>query len=331
MKKVEKVKAVPTPYFLNTDEKFIRKGGRKAPVITMEEFKNVLNLKYIKECKKDYIPEHYEVAKLISSPAETLLEGVVGVLMDTVSKDYDKIAFDNENISISVSYVNMKGTELNGLQITSTGIPYVGYYCGGDGGSPLYLIIYWDGKKLRGYIPIAGNTVNADNTAFGCDYGDDLSSVDLLNGGPTTDEEFNSIYENIGFDFDWIARDIESRIVPSGLIAKAETTISPIIAKVEELTKSPMFIFAVNKLFDQTVISINTTEHWNKKHCLKDGYTANERLYLEPILEKYCLAELAESMYVSKNQKIMPDWRVLLDAEDNISYDKDFEAFMRQV
>jgi len=116
---------------------------------------------------------------------------------------------------VDIVNFQIKGTELNRLQITSAGIPYLGFYCGGDAGGVLFLIIYWDGKKLRGYIPIAGNTVKADNTVFASGYSDDDETIELLNGGSTTDEEYNAISENVGIDFDWIAKDIESRIVAS--------------------------------------------------------------------------------------------------------------------
>lgn len=48
------------------------------------------------------------------------------------------------------------------------------FKAGGDWEIPVYMIMYWDGKEIRGYIPEDGNTFKASTRmAYGNDEDDD--------------------------------------------------------------------------------------------------------------------------------------------------------------
>lgn len=97
-------------------------------------------------------------------------------LTPTVEKDLDKVKFDCENITEE----NCKfGPEyLIGYHKLSNGMPYYGVCAGGDWETPVFFCIYWDGKKLRGYIPEQGNLWNTDTKeAYGNNDTADLKNA----------------------------------------------------------------------------------------------------------------------------------------------------------
>ena len=68
------------------------------------------------------------------------------------------------------------GFPLTGYQTLDNGLNFIGVQAGGDWEYPVFFIFYWDGEKLRGYIPHYGNPVNLDlMMAFGSEdyYGID--------------------------------------------------------------------------------------------------------------------------------------------------------------
>jgi len=91
-------------------------------------------------------------------------------LTPEVKKDLDKVQFDMENREWEGGEDNSyDGFEkITGFHTLPNGMPYLGCCAGGDWESPLFYLIYFDGKKLRGYIPTDGNTWNTDTkTAYG--------------------------------------------------------------------------------------------------------------------------------------------------------------------
>ena len=79
-------------------------------------------------------------------------------------KDISKVHFDFENV------------EGMGIHTLSNGLTYYAFTAGGDWEQPIYIILYWDGKSFRGYIPTEGNPWN---TATNCAYGNDGEKVEL--------------------------------------------------------------------------------------------------------------------------------------------------------
>jgi hypothetical protein len=94
-------------------------------------------------------------------------------LPDQISDDISKVEFDFENYEIEndPGYGAYKG--LTGWQVHPNGLPFLGVQAGGDWEYPVFFIVYWDGKKLRGYIPKDGNIWNTDTKKA---YGNDDTS-----------------------------------------------------------------------------------------------------------------------------------------------------------
>lgn len=88
-----------------------------------------------------------------------------------------------------------------------------------DSEYPVYFIIYWDGKKLRGYVPTDGNPWD---TTLKKAYGHNVEA-NGKNAHKRWPHLFDGSPAEIGdFDFDWAAiwGDIKARILPGKQAAK---------------------------------------------------------------------------------------------------------------
>lgn len=76
-------------------------------------------------------------------------------VVNHVLKDI-KVNFNCENSE-------SEGEGLLGLHtFVDTGLTFWGMQAGGDWEYPVFFIVYWDGQKLRGYVPTDGNPYNTD-------------------------------------------------------------------------------------------------------------------------------------------------------------------------
>ncbi len=90
------------------------------------------------------------------------------LLEGRVEKDLSKVIFDQENCDTEPLGILSGMDSLLGFHTLENGLTYLGVRAGGDWEEPLFYIIYWDGKKLRAYIPKDGNTWNQQTkTAYG--------------------------------------------------------------------------------------------------------------------------------------------------------------------
>jgi hypothetical protein len=118
----------------------------------------------------------------------------------TIKKDI-KVEFDLENFDITDSDLK----KILGFQTLENGLTFLGFRAGGDWQCPVFGIVYWDGKTLRGYIPTEGNPWNTEtHTAYGDSECDDENSI----------ERFGIPYERIDFDEAKILKDIMKRVKP---------------------------------------------------------------------------------------------------------------------
>lgn len=109
--------------------------------------------------------------------------------------DISKVQFDCENWEDQALGNNLD--KIMGLHTLPSGLTFWGMYAGGDWEAPVFFIVYWDGKEIRGYIPTKGNTWNTKTKeAFGNDY-DNEDAEDAPELDP-----------------DQLLADIEERIVP---------------------------------------------------------------------------------------------------------------------
>ena len=161
-------------------------------------------------------------------------------LTPTVKRDLSKVEFDLENFWMTP---NNEKEKLVGYNQLDNGFTFLGAMAGGDWEVPIYLIFYFDGHKLRGYIPTEGNPWNTDTKqAYGNADGDydmekrgykkhkgELVNKDIANGlkrgyinpkvlaeckaHPEEEVWFDAIEE---CEYDWakIEADIKARILP---------------------------------------------------------------------------------------------------------------------
>jgi hypothetical protein len=136
-------------------------------------------------------------------------------LTEQIRKDLGKVEFDSENHECEPSEAYCGAGDICGFRTLSNGLTYLGCMAGGDWETPLFYIIYWDGKKLRGYIPTDGNLWNTDTKRA---YGND---VDGETDAPNMKRRFGvdvSCFDDfdIDIDCDKVQADILSRIKPKG-------------------------------------------------------------------------------------------------------------------
>lgn len=126
---------------------------RTAPVMSSTDLRAVLSrLAKERDFEEDYGP---------IDPLHPDLDRVLFELLDT---DAGKAVVDDW-AKVDVSWENL---DVEAERTTAQGIPYLECFIGGDWETPLLAIVYFDGKKLRGYIPKDGNSYNHKaKAAFG--------------------------------------------------------------------------------------------------------------------------------------------------------------------
>ena len=145
--------------FVNMDIKFLKKGGRKSIPMTKEDLSKKIEEFFIKN-KIEYDENHI---------SEFILEE-----HSKIKKDLSKIIFDKENFTFKEGEFGCTLPNILGFHTLENGFSFLGGMAGGDWEYPLFFIIYWDGKSLRGYIPTYGNSFNVDfKSAFGSEMESD--------------------------------------------------------------------------------------------------------------------------------------------------------------
>lgn len=183
---------------------------RYAPVMSQDDLRRMLVDKAI---ANDYVEEYGEL-----DPAEPDVTQIVCMLLSEdliadVEKDWSKIDFSTENLDVI------------GEKVTPQGVPYLLISTGGDWEAPLLATIYFDGKKLRGYIPKDGNSYNhQEKAAFGNNDSDQAACVKQFGDKYDKEEAFLDV------DPDGAAaeKDIHARIEAKGTYSYAS---GPVISK----------------------------------------------------------------------------------------------------
>lgn len=151
--------------------------------------------------KNDYAEKYGEINKQ-NPNLEKIIWMLMQELMPTVENDWAKVDFSTENSNIKSE------------KTTDDGIPYIEMEASGDWETPLICIIYYDGKKLRGYVPKDGNTYNyKTKAAFGNDNDNDEVQIIKQFGHKFANEDSRyKIPQNIKL----IEQDIAKRIKAKG-------------------------------------------------------------------------------------------------------------------
>ncbi len=146
---------------------------------------------------------------------------VVEFALVKINIDIHHINVDDENLTYELDDSfgdDIVGTPLLGLQEID-GYTFFGFEIGGDWEYPIFGIIYYDGKNLRGYYPSCGNMINLD---FKCAFGseeeyeseeyeeDEYFDLDL---SEIYYSKYNLISDNCGYNWELIEKDIKSMFV----------------------------------------------------------------------------------------------------------------------
>jgi hypothetical protein len=127
---------------------------------------------------------------------------------DALRKDL-KVSFDLENWEYKEK---TDEGHLIGLHTLGNNLTFLGLYCGGDWEVPVFWIVYWDGSKIRAYVPTDGNPYNTDTKeAYGNDDDKDIKNARKRWPGVYDDITYA---DQIDGDFEWdkIKKDIETRL-----------------------------------------------------------------------------------------------------------------------
>lgn len=118
-------------------------------------------------------------------------------LTSQIENDLKKVSFDNENCD-KQEFVTL-----------SNGLVALPVRAGGDWEMPIVFFVYWDGRKLRAYIPTDGNLWNtATKEAYGNNEESDLDNGRKRGFIPEGSDEID--WELA--DMDKMVQDFESRI-----------------------------------------------------------------------------------------------------------------------
>lgn len=140
-------------------------------------------------------------------------------LTPKIKKDF-KVKVDFENFEDSkwnwspdnpLSKIN----NLLGYNTLPNGLSFLGMIAGGDWEHPIFFIFYWDGNKLRAYIPTEGNPWNTStNQAYGNNEKEDFKNARKRwpDKFSKSEDYEGGIVEELDFDPDAILADISNRI-----------------------------------------------------------------------------------------------------------------------
>jgi len=131
-------------------------------------------------------------------------------LKELLAKDL-KVEFDTENFEYEKDHFNVQLEGITGPVTLENGLTFVGFTAGGDWEHPVYFIVYWDGKKLRGYIPKEGNPWNTSTKQA---YGND-EEADTKNMQKRYPDSNCTDPSDCDFDGAAIKQDILNRLTPT--------------------------------------------------------------------------------------------------------------------
>lgn len=96
---------------------------------------------------------------------------ILALLWESYFKEDFDVEVSFENLDCESGYNGCDA--IAGLRQLSNGLSFVGCSGGGDWEVPIFFIIYWDGQRLRAYVPTDGNVWNLSTRAA---YGNDAKS-----------------------------------------------------------------------------------------------------------------------------------------------------------
>lgn len=181
--------------------------ARYAPRMTQDDLRRILVDLAV---RNDYVEDYGPV-----DPARPDLTRILSMLLGEdllpqVEKDWSKIDFSTENMDVTAE------------RTTSDGVPYLLIRAGGDWETPLACIVYFDGRKVRGYVPKDGNSYNhRTKAAFGNHDGDAPACAEQFGARFDHEEGFREVDPDMAL----VEKDIDARIEAKGDHAHVPATI----------------------------------------------------------------------------------------------------------
>lgn len=169
-----------------------------------------------------------------------------------ILEDDLKVRFDTENFDCENPHPEYVGTDAKLIgfhtlkhptQSPEKDLTLLGCRAGGDWEVPVFFIVYWDGKKLRAYIPTDGNPYNLkEKRAFG-NHDSDAEEANKLavKWGIKVEEEIdkNNFDPVDVMDHDWVAieNDIRDRFMGDKNVSEIEDEARDRSAKLSHALK----------------------------------------------------------------------------------------------
>jgi len=231
-------------------------------------------------------------------------------LTKQIEKDI-KVKFDCENL------------EEEGLRTLDNGFTYYLLGAGGDWESPVNFIIYWDGKKLRGYVPTDGNLYNTSAMrAYGNngeeDYQEDPGAeLDRINSHKRfgTDIDDDDFWQDFRFQHDHVAmqEEMRERIKEKGVVNIKANKVRPKPVPQPSLERVGDTKNYVNKV---EVKSAEVKKVKLKTLIINAGYAENSRNACLIIRHSIGFSSVEEAMECFANDVVSADQRIR-DYESN--------------
>lgn len=199
----------------------IRKGGRNAVKMSVDDFKNELKHTYHEYAMEQ---ELKFVSDLHLTPTPNYFVYILCYKNDRnkkskfASKLYNdiwetKYKFDSENVETR-----------GGIKMSKKGFPYIQCYAGGDWESPVCFFVYFDGHHFRGYIPLKGNAINRNEGNAFSGSGNESDAKFVAKELNISKEEADDLCDNIDYNVDACLEDFLSRVEVKGTYKKRDFT-----------------------------------------------------------------------------------------------------------
>ena len=258
--------------FINDDYK-VKAGGRNAVKIIKDQLKELIHAYIEKYSMQMTDAKSYGYYYDDDMKPEDFLMEVLRVA--PISNDV-KYEFDDENYDYE--------GECAGYNTLDNGLTYFGFWSGGDWEYGIFGIVYYDGKKLRAYIPTRGNMVNT-RTKIAIGNNDDDDEIIEKYGG---NEEPNT---------DAMIDEIKTRII----VKDDDST---------KKKKTPMIVVRAALYVEDSddpeiELTLTSQKYWDENGAVNDSdYIFNEDEVDEKfvdnfkkVLSKNCFGEMCESTY----------------------------------
>lgn len=184
----------------------------------MRKFTQKISIDELKQKVMDVLRNNPDLCGYPDSNSIEKMYPSTGRISETIRKDVEKVDFSEESFECFCGSGFFGTDKITGFQTLPNGLTYWGCVAGGDWEHAVFYIVYWDGKKLRGYVPKEGNLWNTEkNSAYGNNEESDDEDAIRRFGVPV-----NQLYK---MDIDAILKDIKEHIVYSNAEDKEEEAI----------------------------------------------------------------------------------------------------------